>query len=50
MKKFALGFLSVFILLGGILFSACDKKVSLSLLTDQEVTIFTNDESAENFT
>lgn len=49
MKKIALGFLSVFILLGGVLFSACDKKVSLSLLTSQEITIFTNDESAENF-
>lgn len=49
MKKFALGILSVFILLGGVLLSACDKQVSLSLLTSKEITIVTNDDTAENF-
>ena len=47
MKKFALGILSVFIILGGVLLSACDKRVSLSVPVD-EVVIFTNDESEEN--
>ena len=49
MKKLALGFLSVFMLLGGVLFSSCKSNVSLSLLTSEEITIFTNDEAAENF-
>ena len=49
MKKLALGFLSVFMILGGVLLSACDTKVSLSLLTSEEVTIVTNDETAENY-
>lgn len=41
MKKFALGILSVFMILGGVLLSACDKKVSLSVSTE-EVVIYTN--------
>lgn len=49
MKKFALGILSVFILLGGVLLAACERKVSLTLLTDEEIVIFTNDEQAENY-
>lgn len=48
MKKVALGILSVFILLGGLLLSACEKKVSLSVSTE-EVVIYTNDEQAENY-
>lgn len=48
MKKFALGILSVFIILGGVLLSACEKKVSLSVSTE-EVVIYTNDEQAENY-
>ena len=49
MKKFALGILSVFILLGGVLLAACERKISLTLLTDEEIVIFTNDEQAENY-
>lgn len=48
MKKFALGILSVFMILGGVLLSACEKKVSLSVSTE-EVVIFTNDEQEENY-
>lgn len=48
MKKFALGILSVFMILGGVLLSACEKKVSLSVSTE-EVVIYTNDEQAENY-
>lgn len=47
MKKFALGILSVFMILGGVLLSGCDKKVSLSV-SDKEVVLFTNYENAEN--
>ncbi len=47
MKKFALGILSVFMILGGVLLSGCDKKVSLSV-SDKEIVLFTNDENAEN--
>jgi len=48
MKKFALGILSVFMILGGVLLSACEKKISLSVSTE-EVVIFTNDEQEENY-
>lgn len=48
MKKFALGLLSVFMILGGVLLSACDKKISLSVSAEQ-VVIFTNDDQEENF-
>lgn len=41
MKKFALGILSVFMIMAGVLLSACDKKVSLSVSTE-EVVIYTN--------
>ncbi len=47
MKKFALGILSVFMILGGVLLSACDKKVSLSL-SETEVVLYTNYENGEN--
>jgi len=49
MKKFALSILSVFILLGGAFLAVgCQNKVSLSVPLD-EVIIFTNDESADNY-
>ena len=48
MKKFALGILSVFMILGGVLLSACEKKVSLSVSTE-EISIYTNYEQAENY-
>ena len=47
MKKFAFGFLSVFILLGGMLLTACGNNVSISVST-QDVVIYTNYEQAEN--
>ena len=47
MKKFALGILSVFMILGGVLLSGCDKKISFSV-SDKEVVLFTNYENAEN--
>lgn len=40
-KKFALGILSVFMILGGVLLSACEQKVSLSV-SAEEVVIYTN--------
>ena len=48
MRKFALGILSVFILLGGVLLGACQKQVSLSVSTN-EVVIYTNDSNQENY-
>lgn len=47
MKKFALGILSVFMILGGVLLSACEKKVSLSV-SETEVVLYTNYENGEN--
>lgn len=44
MKKIAIGILSVFMILGGLLLSACDNKVSLSV-SETEVTLYTNYES-----
>lgn len=48
MKKIILGILSVFMIMGGVLLSACEKKVSLSV-SAEEVVIFTNDQQAENY-
>lgn len=49
MKKFALSILSVFVILGGLLFSACDKQVSLSIGEGQEIVeLFTNNDNTEN--
>lgn len=47
MKKFALGILSVFMILGGVLLSACDKKVSLSV-SETEVVLYTNYDQGVN--
>ena len=47
MKKFALSILSVFVILGGLLFSACEKQVSLSIGEGQEmVELYTNNDDA----
>jgi len=48
MKKFAVGILSLFILLGGMFLTACGKTVSLSVST-QEVVVYTNDSQEENY-
>lgn len=49
MKKIALSILSVFVILGGLLFSACDKQVSLSIGEGQEIVeLFTNNDNTEN--
>ncbi|MGN1201295.1 MAG: hypothetical protein ACI4R8_03470, partial [Candidatus Caccovivens sp.] len=48
MKKFAFAILGVFMILGGVLLSACEKQVSLSVSTE-EVVIYTNDEQQENY-
>lgn len=48
MKKIILGILSVFMIMGGVLLSACEKKVSLSV-SAEEVVIFTNYQQAENY-
>lgn len=42
MKKFAFAILSVFMILGGMVLSACEKNVSLSV-SATEVTLYTND-------
>ncbi len=42
MKKFALGILSVFLIFGGMILTACKDEVNLSVSTE-EVTIYTND-------
>ncbi len=42
MKKFAFAILSVFMVLGGMVLSACEKNVSLSV-SATEVTLYTND-------
>lgn len=42
MKKFAFAILSVFMLVGGMVLTACEKTVSLSVSTT-EVTLYTND-------
>ncbi|MDE6583368.1 MAG: hypothetical protein K2K31_01795, partial [Clostridia bacterium] len=47
MKKFALGILSVFLIFGGFLLSACDSEVNLSV-SAEEVTIYTNDSRYDN--
>lgn len=46
MKKFALGILSIFMVLGGVLLSACDKEVSLSV-SESQVELFTNWDQGE---
>ncbi|MBP3619290.1 MAG: hypothetical protein J6J24_01370, partial [Clostridia bacterium] len=47
MKKIALSILSLFILLGGIFVTACDKKVSLSIAPQyEEIEIYTNNKGA----
>lgn len=48
MKKFAVSVLGVLLVLGGILFSACEKKVVLSVSTT-DVTIYTNAPNEENY-
>ena len=48
MKKFAVGILGLFILLGGMFMTACGKTVSLSVST-QEVVVYTNDSQEENY-
>ena len=47
MKKFVFGVLSVLILMGGALLTACGNQVSLSVST-QDVVIYTNDDTEEN--
>jgi len=36
-------------ILGGVFLTACQKEIELSLLSPQEVVIYTNDEQAENY-
>ncbi len=48
MKKFSLSILGIFLFLGGVFLTACQQQISLSVST-QEVEIYTNDTTAENY-
>ncbi len=48
MKKFSLSILGIFLFLGGVFLTACQQQISLSVST-QEVEIYTNDKTAENY-
>lgn len=48
MKKIAFAFLSVFMILGGVLLTACEKQVSLSV-SDSQVEIYTNDNTEGDY-